>query len=68
MSGSEYTGGRVPDLTMQQDVRGPGLMYGGYLYVRCGCKGPRKGGTWAGLVPMRCPKCTAERKAKKETA
>ncbi|MDQ5882582.1 MAG: hypothetical protein QG616_2416, partial [Pseudomonadota bacterium] len=68
MSGSEYTGGRVPDLTMARAVRGPGLPYGGYLFAVCGHKGQRAGGTFRGNVPMRCPKCTAERKAKKETA
>lgn len=59
--GSEYTGGRVPDVTMAPVVRGAGLPINGYMFVRCGHKGLRAGGTFRNNVPMRCPKCTSER-------
>lgn len=55
------------DVTGKQPIPGSGMDLR-LSYVRCGHKAPRAGGTFAGSVPMRCPACTTQRKAKKETA
>ena len=61
MSG-HYIAVKPGDITHKQPIQGPGMAMH-WRYVICGHTTGRKGASFMGAIPMRCPACTKERKA-----